>query len=94
MGEPVEWVFYYMNSSGGQRQIQYVTKGGAQATLTIADIRKFSIPTPGKREREEIVSVLSAMDAEIQKLEQKLEKYRQIRQGMMQELLTGKIRLV
>ncbi len=90
----VEWVFYYMNSSGGQRQIQYVTKGGAQATLTIADIRKFSIPTPGKREREEIVSVLSAMDAEIQKLEQKLEKYRQIRQGMMQELLTGKIRLV
>jgi len=34
------------------------------------------------------------MDAEIEQLEQKLDKYRMIKQGMMQELLTGKTRLI
>jgi type I restriction enzyme S subunit len=51
-----------------------------------------SIPSPG--EQEAIATTLSDMDAEIEALEQKLSKYRQIKQGMMQELLTGKTRLV
>lgn len=92
--QDAEWVYYYMNSPDGQAQIQYVTKGGAQATVTIADIRNFKIPTPEKSERIAIAELLSYMDAEIEALEQKLEKYRQIKQGMMQQLLTGKIRLM
>ena len=39
-------------------------------------------------------SILSDMDNEIEALEQKLAKARQVKQGMMQQLLTGKIRLV
>ena len=92
--DDADWVYYYMSSSEGQAQIQYVTKGGAQATVTIADIRNFSIPTPSKEERAAITALLSDMDNEIEALEQKLEKTRQIKQGMMQQLLTGKIRLV
>ena len=92
--DDADWVYYYMSSSEGQAQIQYVTKGGAQATVTIADIRNFSIPTPSKEERIAITVLLSDMDNEIEALEQKLEKTRQIKQGMMQQLLTGKIRLV
>jgi len=41
-----------------------------------------------------IASVLSDMDAEIAALKDKLAKARQVKQGMMQELLTGRIRLI
>ena len=91
--QDAEWVYNYMSSPDGQAQIQYVTKGGAQATVTIADIRNFKIPTPEKDERDAISSVLENMDHEIEVLEEKLAKYRQVKQGMMQQLLTGKIRL-
>ena len=92
--QDAEWVFNYMSSPDGQSQIQYVTKGGAQAKVTIADIRNFKIPTPEKDERDAISGILENMDHEIEVLEQKLEKYREVKQGMMQQLLTGKIRLV
>tara|TARA_R110002012_G_scaffold91579_1_gene222806 strand:- start:30 stop:1400 length:1371 start_codon:yes stop_codon:yes gene_type:complete len=52
------------------------------------------IATPRKKEQTAIAKILSDMDAEIQSLEQRLGKTRQIKQGMMQELLTGKTRLV
>ena len=45
-------------------------------------------------EQEAIAEVLSDMDAEIAALEERLEKAKAIKQGMMQQLLTGKIRLV
>ncbi|WP_435352862.1 restriction endonuclease subunit S [Emticicia sp. SJ17W-69] len=47
-----------------------------------------------KEEQTHIATILSDMDAEIEGLEAKLEKYRAIKLGMMQELLTGKTRLV
>lgn len=47
-----------------------------------------------KKEQTAIATVLSDMDTEIEKLEKKLNKYRQIKTGMMQQLLTGKIRLI
>ena len=49
---------------------------------------------PPFREQSAIATVLSDMDEEITSLEDKLSKLRQIKQGMMQELLTGRIRLV
>jgi len=47
-----------------------------------------------KFEQSTIASILSDMDTEIEKLESQLEKYKNIKQGMMQNLLTGKIRLI
>ena len=58
----------------------------------ISEIR-LNIPSDIK-EQEAIASILSDMDDEIEALEQKLAKARQVKQGMMQQLLTGKIRLV
>ena len=49
---------------------------------------------PSKAEQTAIANVLSDMDAEISALETKLAKYRTLKTGMMQQLLTGKIRLV
>jgi type I restriction enzyme S subunit len=45
-------------------------------------------------EQHAIASILTDMDAEIAALEAKLAKCRQVKQGMMQELLTGRVRLV
>lgn len=57
-------------------------------------IANYKIPIPGKAEQTAIATILSDMDEEIQALESRLDKTRQIKQGMMQELLTGKTRLV
>ena len=53
---------------------------------------EFSIPTFNEQTR--IASILSDMDEELSALEQKLEKYKKVKLGMMQELLTGKTRLI
>jgi type I restriction enzyme S subunit len=62
--------------------------------ITVEDIAKIKISTPSIKEQNQIVSILSDMDNEIEALEHKLEKTRQIKQGMMQQLLTGNIRLI
>jgi type I restriction enzyme S subunit len=60
----------------------------------IAEYSKIEIFMPHIKEQKAIAQILSDMDAEITQLETKKEKYQAIKQGMMQELLTGKTRLV
>ena len=49
---------------------------------------------PNLSEQQAIAAILSDLDLEIAELEKKKEKYTSIRQGMMRQLLTGKIRLI
>jgi len=58
------------------------------------DIGEIKFKIPSLHEQEAITQVLTNMDSEIEKLESKVDKYKQIKQGMMQNLLTGRIRLV
>lgn len=59
------------------------------------DIKSYKIPIPPtKAEQTRIAQILSDMDTEINALEKKLNKYKMIKQGMMQNLLTGRIRLI
>ena len=58
------------------------------------NVRDISICLPDITEQQAIANVLSDMDAEIAALEQKRDKTRALKQGMMQELLTGKTRLL
>lgn len=90
----VEWCTLYLQSSAGQGQIFSHEKVGAQHNLTVEDVRRLEIRLPEKREREEIVEIMGDIDLEIHKLEEKLSKYQKVKQGMMEELLTGKVRLV
>jgi type I restriction enzyme S subunit len=63
--------------------------------ISPADIYNFVLNVPERKEEQtRIAAILSDMDAEIAALETKLAKYRYIKQGMMQNLLTGKIRLI
>ena len=59
------------------------------------EMEKFELAIPNSKEEQALISqVLSDMDLELDKLEQRLDKVRKIKQGMMQELLTGRTRLV
>lgn len=55
---------------------------------------KVELNFPKYKEQEAIATILSDMDGEIEKLEKKLDKYKNIKSGMMEELLTGKRRLI
>lgn len=89
-----EWCTLYLQSSAGQGQIFSHEKVGAQHNLTVEDVRRLEIRLPENREREKIVEIMGDIDLEIHKLEEKLSKYQKVKQGMMEELLTGKVRLV
>ncbi|QOY86158.1 restriction endonuclease subunit S [Paludibaculum fermentans] len=68
---------------------------GTRAKLNKSEMKKIEIETPGEEsEQAAIANILSDMDAEIFALEARREKTRLLKQAMMQELLTGKTRLV
>jgi len=68
---------------------------GTRAKLNKAELFKITIRQPAcMKEQTAIAAILSDMDTEIAAIESKLTKARLIKQGMMQELLTGRIRLV
>ncbi|MGL2999427.1 restriction endonuclease subunit S [Flavobacterium sp. RSSB_23] len=67
---------------------------GVQANIGTKDILNGELSLPNINEQNKIAEILYDMDTEITALEQKLEKYKKVKLGMMQELLTGKTRLV
>lgn len=76
------------------KKLAMQAQGTSIKGVTVEDIQKIKMPTPTIDEQNQIVDILANMDSEIEALEQKLAKYHQVKQGMMQQLLTGKIRLV
>lgn len=88
------WCMLYLSGREGQEQIFSNEKVGAQHNLTVADVRKLEIKLPEKPERDAIIGVLTDMDDEIKLLTEKLQKYQKVKSGMMEGLLTGKVRLM
>ena len=89
------FVYYILSSFVFKDFLDHLSAGSTIIHLYQKDINKFEFLIPPTiKEQRAIASILSDMDNEIEALEQKLEKARQIKQGMMQQLLTGKIRLV
>lgn len=76
------------------KQIEDGSAGTTVGTYTISGAKKTVIPYPSLPEQTTIAEILSDMDAEIATLEARREKTSLLKHGMMQELLTGKIRLV
>jgi type I restriction enzyme S subunit len=72
-----------------------LSTGSTFDSVNSKQVKELEIPIPkSKEEQIRIATILSDMDAELSALEQKLEKYKKVKLGMMQELLTGKTRLV
>jgi type I restriction enzyme, S subunit len=94
IGCDTKYLFYQLTSSRVKMMIPFLVESSTYPNIRIEDYMDIEVPLPNNSEQEAIAEVLSDMDAEIAALEQRLEKTKAIKQGMMQQLLTGRIRLV
>jgi type I restriction enzyme, S subunit len=89
-----KFVYLYMAQNFGKHALKNTVKATVDS-LRLPTFLEFEVLLPPtKEEQTAIAEILSDMDAEIDMLEAKLAKSRQVKVGMMQELLTGKVRLV
>lgn len=88
----IHFIYYFLQSN--QEKIYKMQTGGAQPHIHPSDLKPMQIAIPSKDMQISIANILIEMDKEVSLLEFKLNKGNRIKQGMMQNLLTGKIRLI
>ena len=94
-GLSASFLYHYSKTSAFKNEIELNSLQSAiPRKINLGPISNIKIHLPNIEEQIRIANILSEMEAEIFTLEQKLSKFKYIKQGMMQELLTGKIRLV
>jgi len=87
-----EFLYYFLTSI--KAQVKTMGQHGTQANLNKGMVQRFQLLLPPLPEQTAIASIISDMDSEIVVLESQREKTRALKQGMVHELLTGRIRLV
>ena len=87
----IEFIYYYLVFN--QNIIYNIQTGGAQPHIYPINLMQLEVDLPVLSEQIAIAAVLSDMDAEIAALEQRRDKTIAMKQGMMQQLLTGRVRL-
>ena len=88
--------FFYsiMSSKIGKKEIYRYAKSGVQPSLNLADIAKFKVPVPPLPEQQKIAKILSTWDKAISTTERSIDNSTQQKKALMQQLLTGKKRLL
>ena len=89
-----KFIAYFLSTKNVQRLFRGATDQGAKTGLNLRTVRALEIALPPLTEQTAIATVLSDIDAEITALEQRHSKTHALKQGMMQQLLTGKTRLL
>ena len=89
-----EYRQYCFQTAAIRQQFLFYAVGTKVTGISKTNIAKLRLPVPPLKEQTAIATILSDMDTEIAALEARRDKTRDLKQGMMQELLTGKIRLV
>ena len=92
-GRPGSWA-YLQFIPEFRSSLLRVTSGTSVYAISRRQLADVELPLPPPSEQEAIVAILSDMDAEIAALELRRQKTRTIKQGMMQQLLPGRIRLM
>ena len=88
------FIFYWLRSAPIRKWIIGNSQTSALTNINKSIADAIPIQLPCLSEQQAIATILSDMDAEIAALEQRRDKTRAIKQGMMQQLLTGRVRLV
>ncbi|WII36241.1 restriction endonuclease subunit S [Paenibacillus thiaminolyticus] len=83
----------FVISNYGQNQIFKQQLGQTREGLNFEQVRNMIIPLPPIEEQQKIAAILSSVDDQIESYEQEKEKYLQLKKGLMQQLLTGKMRV-
>lgn len=87
-----EWLAFYINSPLGKRLILGAEAGGAQKNVNAGALQKLKIPYLPLPEQRGIARILSTWDAAIDKLGQLIAKKQALKKGLMQQLLSGRVR--
>jgi type I restriction enzyme S subunit len=87
------FIFAQLFSQSIGTQIERILAGTSYPAINRADVRQLLIECPQVDEQTAIAAVLSDMDGEIELMETRRDKMRAVKQGMMQSLLTGRVRL-
>jgi type I restriction enzyme S subunit len=85
---------YFFRSREGRELLKSLAQGATRYNLSKTALLRLNFPIPDEKEQTAIAEILNDMDAEITALEEKLSTVREVKAGMMSELLTGRIRLV
>lgn len=88
------YISYFWRSKQGREIMSALAQGATRYNLSKEYFNKAIITLPPIKLQKYIANTITAADKEIEGLEQKREKYLLVKQGMMQELLTGKARLI
>ena len=88
------FILYFINSAFFRNNAIEASTGSTRQRISLKVLKSLPVFAPPLMEQKEIANILHDIDAEIRSLEQKREKTRLIKLGMMQELLTGRTRLV
>jgi len=88
------FLIYYLSSHDIDKQIHRLNAGGTQKFVALGVLRNLVIRLPTQQEQQQIATVLTNADKEIDLLEQQLADLQQEKKALMQVLLTGKKRVV
>jgi type I restriction enzyme S subunit len=90
-----DYLYYQLSSREVTEKFNKICSGSTRQSVGMHVLRQLSLTNPkSSKEQLAIAQVLLDMDTEIEKLEQQRNKTKLLKQGMMQELLTGKTRLL
>lgn len=89
-----KYLYYYLTSYNVKSLLPTLVEASTYPNLRLNDYLALNIPFPNDKEQIQITNTLTDIDLELDTLKKKVLKYKMIKQGMMQSLLTGKIRLV
>ncbi|WP_317722626.1 restriction endonuclease subunit S [Clostridium tetani] len=92
--EDREFMYYWMSSDIGQKIIKTIISTTAQPKFNKTDFKKIMIPIPLIKEQQKITNILLSVDTQIEEYKNKKAKLEELKKGLMQQLLTGKIRVM
>ncbi|EOU1985038.1 restriction endonuclease subunit S [Clostridium perfringens] len=89
-----DFLYYWLSSDIGQKKIREIISTTAQPKFNKTDFKKIKLPIPSLDEQEKIALILSSIDKKIEQDKYKKEKLEEVKKGLMQNLLTGKLRVI
>jgi type I restriction enzyme S subunit len=87
------WAGHYLLGPVGQNQIRAANDSGAKAGLNLKNIGSLILPIPSIKEQNQIVKILDNLDNRVHCLKSKVHTLENLKNGLMQDLLSGKVRI-
>jgi type I restriction enzyme, S subunit len=89
----IEFLRWVLQSATVKKQTQDLAKGSTFVEMTLGNLKQLKLVTPPLPEQQKIASILSSMDSYIEEKQRKLEQTQSLKKSLMQDLLTGKVRV-